>query len=49
MDGNIYFIPANARRVARLDPRTDKVEWIGPDLGPQNQKWLRGYLSQKDG
>ena len=48
-DGNIYFIPANARRVARLDPRTDRVEWIGPDLGKQNQKWLRGYLSSIDG
>ena len=48
-DGNIYLIPANARRVARLDPRTDHVEWVGPDLGSQRQKWLRGYLSSLDG
>ena len=44
-DGKIYFIPANARRVARVDPLSDRVEWIGPDLGSQRQKWLRGYLA----
>eukprot|EP00939_MAST-03C_sp_MAST-3C-sp1_P001762 g1762.t1 len=44
-DGRIYFIPANAHRVARVDPASDRVEWIGPDLGAQPQKWLRGYLA----
>jgi hypothetical protein len=40
-DGKIYYIPGHAPRVLQLDPDTDMLQQIGPEL-PGKFKWLRG-------
>ena len=40
-DGRIWFIPGHANRVLVLDPVTDVVQLVGPEL-PGKFKWLRG-------
>jgi hypothetical protein len=43
-DGKIYCIPGHAPRVLKIDPETDKVTQIGPELDSNGTKfkWLRG-------
>jgi hypothetical protein len=40
--GCIYAIPANANRVMKFNPYTDKIQFIGPDFGTGKQKWYGG-------
>ena len=49
-DGNIYCIPANARRVLRIEPATDTVSLhAGPHHYPgAKNKWYGG-IKGKDG
>jgi hypothetical protein len=44
VDGKIYCIPGHASRVLVIDPETDLVTQIGPDLTSNGTKfkWLRG-------
>ncbi|KAG7359739.1 hypothetical protein IV203_034837 [Nitzschia inconspicua] len=44
VDGKIYCIPGHSNRVLTIDPSTDKVTLIGPDLQSNGTKfkWLRG-------
>ena len=42
-DGNIYAIPANAERVLKIEPATNRVYCIGPTLHPGlTSKWYGG-------
>jgi hypothetical protein len=44
VDGKIYCIPGHASRVLVIDPDTDQVTQIGPELSSNGTKfkWLRG-------
>jgi len=47
-DGCIYAIPQSAKKVLRIDPKTDKVSFVGPDL-PGRCKWYGGVVGKTDG
>lgn len=40
-DGNIYFLPSHAKRVLVVDPRTNQLSFIGPEM-QGSSKWLHG-------
>jgi len=43
LDGCLYAIPANAPRVLKIDPKTDQVSLLGPELEPGLAcKWYGG-------
>jgi hypothetical protein len=44
VDGKIYCIPGHASRVLKIDPETDQVTLMGPELQSNGTKfkWLRG-------
>ena len=44
LDGNNYFMPRRARRMLKLDPRTDTVESVGDDIKGGPCKYLEGVL-----
>ena len=46
-DGCLYLVPAKAARVARFDPATGKVTYIGDDFGESDRiKWAGGVLCE---
>ena len=46
-DGCLYLTPGRAARVARFDPATGKVTYIGDDLGESDRyKWAGGVLCE---
>ena len=47
-DGCIYAIPQSSRRVLRIDPVTEKVSFVGPDLVGRC-KWYGGVVGNTDG
>lgn len=44
-NGNIYFAPHYATKIAKLDPTTDTVTLVGPDLGGASNKYMSGVLA----
>ena len=44
-NGMIYGVPGHAKRVLKIDPKTQEVSLVGPNL-PGKYKWLRGVLAQ---
>jgi len=48
-DGNVYFFPSDADYVLQVNPRTDQVREVGPnlrDLEPIHQnKWQNGFTA----
>jgi len=44
-NGNIYFAPHFATKIAKLNPTTDTVTLVGPDLGGASNKYVSGVLA----
>ncbi|KAL3827129.1 hypothetical protein ACHAXA_002364 [Cyclostephanos tholiformis] len=47
-DDCIYAIPQSSRRVLRIDPRTERIGFVGPDYVGRC-KWYGGVVGQSDG
>jgi len=47
-DGCIYAIPQSAKKVLRIDPRTENCSFVGPDLNGRC-KWYGGVVGKTDG
>ena len=45
VDGSIYGIPCNARRVVKFNPVNKSITHIGPDFGGKSRKWQRGAMA----
>ena len=47
-DGCIYAVPQTSRRVLRIDPKTERVSFVGPDFIGRC-KWYGGVVGKTDG
>lgn len=47
-DGCIYAIPQSSKKVLRIDPKTEKCSFVGPDLDGRC-KWYGGVVGKTDG
>jgi len=47
-DGCMYAIPQSAKKVLRIDPKTEKCSFVGPDFEGRC-KWYGGVVGKTDG
>ncbi|KAL9184364.1 LOW QUALITY PROTEIN: hypothetical protein ACHAXT_002450 [Thalassiosira profunda] len=47
-DGCIYAIPQSSRKVLRIDPKTERCSFVGPDFEGRC-KWYGGVVGKTDG